>query len=262
VRDAVLVMLVTACAAGNQAPENADTIVAPGPDRPVCGWKARIGATEIIEIDSAGRVSGPPPGRAVLALVAAPATPFERVRRVLEAHSPHLVRLEVVVDGRWLVPMTFAGRPAPPLEGETVEAIVGHRRIIRPKTAPRVRFADIRVDPVGVRIFVENERVGGSAVELDELAGWLRELDPPATAFALTATGDTPWSRFVRTLVVAACFDRAPGAEPHEVLLDERPPPVGSRGSNVDGTENDFALFARHEGNTPQKPFTAPAFVP
>ena len=223
-----LALLVAACGTSpSHVDTAADAIVEPSPGRAVCGWKDTAQATDITHINASGTASGAAPGPTVLALDVAPEAPFARVREALAPHAPHVVRLDVVVEGRWLVPLTFAGRAAP-IEGETVETIVGHRRVIRPKAAPRLRFADIRVDGDEVQVFVENDRVGGTRVALDDLAQALDAIDPPVSAFALTATDATRWSQLVRALVATACFDRGPGAEPHEVLLDERPPPGGS----------------------------------
>ena len=216
---------VVACA----RPATADDpiVVAPHPDRPVCGWKELEESAAVLEVGADGHVRGPRPGEAVLAISADPSASFEHVRDALIPYEAHLVRLDIAVDGRWLVPVTFAGRPAPPMPGPKVETIVGHRRLIRPRDAPRLRFADVRLSPDGVRLYVEHERVAGSALPLDRLAATLQALDPPATAFALTASDDTPWRAFVEALAATACFDRPPGSEPHEVLLDERPPPSG-----------------------------------
>jgi hypothetical protein len=101
-----------------------------------------------------------------------------------------------------------------------VERVVGHRILRRPKGAPADRFADLRVATNRVRLFVENENPAGKELPIADLAARLRRVDPPATVFALTATGDTAWREVERALLAAACYDRRPGEEPHEVILD------------------------------------------
>jgi hypothetical protein len=82
-----------------------------------------------------------------------------------------------------------------------------------------------------VRVFVEREAIVGEAVTIDALRDHLQAADPPISAFTIAAQRNVPWGDFVRAASVAACYDRAPGGEPHEVIWDQRrlvtPPPAG-----------------------------------
>lgn len=132
-----------------------------------------------------------------------------------------LVRVKVVMDDAELLALTIPRRPDPEQapSGPTETAIVGHRKVTRPRAAPRDRFADLRVEDGEVTVFVENDKPGGNAVATHALRAHLRAIEPAVGVFTLGATDETPWHRLREVIAAAACFDRAPGEEPHEVLL-------------------------------------------
>ncbi|HHH27941.1 MAG TPA: hypothetical protein ENK57_06310 [Polyangiaceae bacterium] len=139
----------------------------------------------------------------------------------LQPAATSLVRVKVAMDATSLLPLTVPQRLAPDAwpPGPTETAIVGHRKITRPQAAPRDRVADLRVEGAEVTIFVENGKPGGEIMSTSALRAHLQALDPPAIVFTLGASDDTPWPRLREVIAAAACFDRGPGEEPHEVLL-------------------------------------------
>ncbi|MBW2453137.1 MAG: hypothetical protein JRI68_01425 [Deltaproteobacteria bacterium] len=193
----------------------------PQPGRKVCGWEAHDSGQAQLTIGADGVVSQPAPTGPVVVLSAASQTPFGAVRRALEPLESNLVRLKVVVDGRWLLPVTFPYRRPTTLPKPDQPAVrtVGHRRITRSVGAPADRFADVRLTGDRVQLFVEH---GGAPVTLPaaKLADHLRATEPPVGTLALRVTEETAFEHFVTVLVAAACYDREPGDEAHEVILD------------------------------------------
>jgi hypothetical protein len=148
--------------------------------------------------------------------------PFAVVREALAPAAETLVRIKVVIDGRWLLPMTSRGRVpvVPPPKSQTVESVVGKRILRRPRGAPAVRFADLRLDGASAMLYVENDNPRGRRLTVSELAAALGRIEPPATTFALTASDDTTWRDVMAAFVAAACYDKKPDEEPNEVILD------------------------------------------
>lgn len=220
-----LVMLLLALVGCGAASEpTAPAAFGPGlsqPGRRLCGWEALDSGQAQLTIGADGVVSQPVPAGPVVVLSAAAQTPFARVRRALEPLESQLVRLKVVVDGRWLLPMTFPyRRPATlPKPDHPSVRTVGHRRITRSVGSPADRFADLRLAGDQVQLFVEH---GGAPVTLPaaQLADHLRDTEPPVGTFALRVTDETAFEQVVAVLVAAACYDREPGGEAHEVILD------------------------------------------
>ncbi|MEZ4441899.1 MAG: hypothetical protein R3B72_22560 [Polyangiaceae bacterium] len=199
---------LTACssAAPPKAPEG----------RKLCGWD-RLGAAIPMAIEEGTRLGS---GARVVTVRIPPALPYRALQETL-ARAESLVRLKVVVDGEALLPLS---RPAPALPEDALlpeeTTLVGERRVTRRRGAPRVRVAEVRVGPEGVTLHVENENPRGIELPTARLAEHLAALDPPATAFVVTAAPELPWRDLEPALRAAACHDRAPGEEPHEVLLD------------------------------------------
>ena len=162
------------------------------------------------------------PGAQVLSLQVAGDVDYAAVRLALEPAVETLVRLKIVIDERWLLPITVppALPPPKPKPDDAHTAKVGHRKITRDKKAKRDRFADIRLDGDRVELFVENERPGGDALTLSSLKETLRSVKPPVSVAALTASPSTKWQQVEQAIIAAACFDRKPGDEPHEIILD------------------------------------------
>lgn len=220
---AASLVVLTALVANACAPAVA-TSPAGAPRRGVCGWKDYLEATPtlVLEGDQLRR-----DGRgAVVAIRADESTPFGAVREAV-GRRPELVRLEVVIHDRWVLPVTYVGEPLRPPEPRPDEevAIVGHRKVIRKRGAPRVRVADVRQHRDGVELFVESGKPGGRSYAVSELEAVLARLSPPVDALILHADDDVPWRDFVALVQVAGCFARGPGEEPHELLWDERDPP-------------------------------------
>jgi hypothetical protein len=188
-------------------------------ERTLCGWE-ELDGTPDVEIAADGTRSKAV-GQ-VLVLRASGDASFAEVERALQTGDDVLVRLKIVVDDRWLLPMTYRHRMpvAPPPPDQRVSRVVGHRKITRAKSAAAIRFADLRLDGRELKLYVENESPAGKAMRVSELARALRLTDPPVGAFALTASDDTPWRHLQTALVAAACYNRGPGDEPNEVILD------------------------------------------
>ena len=152
---AVLAVGCLACAAGSPAgAAGAALPPAPGrvpPERLLCGWEEQPdGAAGVVRLDGRSGaedgVAGVVPAAPVVLLSVAPALRYAQVMARLEPARHAIVRLKLVLDDRWLLPVTLrperVERPAPE---RAVESIVGHHRITRDKYAPRVRIASLRV---------------------------------------------------------------------------------------------------------------------
>lgn len=206
--------------------------------RKVCGWESlediepharrpgeppppKLDATPRLALTTKSREHAQP-GAQVLVLEVAPDVTFATLREALAPAAETLVRIKVLFDDRWLVPMTARGRVPvkPPPKSETVESVVGKRILRRPRGAPADRFADLRLERSELLLYVENENPAGKRLRVAELRAALRRIDPPATVFALTATDETTWRELAAVLLAAACYDRGPDDEPHEVILD------------------------------------------
>jgi len=218
----VLALAVAGCGASTE-PRGATT-PGPGfpqPDRTVCGWEEVAGDGGRLHVAAEGQAAAPAPAGPVLVLSAAPGAPFGAVRQALEPLADDLVRLKVVVDERWLIPVTFPYRRPTTLPKPDQPAVrtVGHRRITRSVGAPAERFADVRLAGDRVQLYVEH---GGQPLSLPvgELAAHLRSIEPPVGTFALRVSDETPFAHVRTVLVAAACYDREPGDEAHEVILD------------------------------------------
>ena len=188
-------------------------------ERRLCGWEELTGKPDL-DFNFEG-VMGSAAGQVVV-LRATGDTRFADIERALQTGDDVLVRLKIVVNDRWLLPMTYRHRKpvAPPPPDKQVSRVVGRRKITRDKTAPAVRFADMRLHGQQLKLYVENESPAGKKLLVHELADALRETTPPVGAFALTASEETPWRHLETALVAAACYDRGPGDEPNEVILD------------------------------------------
>jgi hypothetical protein len=188
-------------------------------ERSLCGWEELSGSPDLDlnDEDAIGSAIGQ-----VVVLRAALDTLFADIEGALQTGDDVLVRLKIVVDNRWLLPVTYRHRlpVAPPPPDQQVSRVVGHRKITRNKTAPAVRFADMRLHGQLLSLYVENESPAGKKLLVHKLASELRNTKPPVGAFALTATDVTPWRHLQTALVAAACYNRGPGDEPNEVILD------------------------------------------
>lgn len=210
--------MASACAGPSSAPRSPIT---PEPDRGWCGWDhlGAPGTPAAVEVGaSGGAVSA---GERVTVLKLADDATMADLVAALRPAERSLMRVKVAMDGSALLALTIPGR-APPraMPAEPTEtAIVGHRKVTRPRAAPRDRLADLRVERGEVTVFVENDKPGGATVTTGALAAHLNGLEPPVGVFTLGASDETPWPRLREVIAAAACYDRAPGQEPHEVLL-------------------------------------------
>ncbi len=189
--------------------------------RSLCGWDALMGQPpDVVLTPSAGAQLAA--GTQLASLQASDEVTFAQIEAAIAPARDTLVRLKLVFDARWLLPLTLPARTPPPkpAPAQAHESVVGHRKITRHVSAPRERFADLRLDGTRVELFVENEAPGGEQLPLDQLKARLRTHDPPIGVLALTASDDTRWSELSRAVIAAACFDREPGEEPHEIILD------------------------------------------
>ncbi len=216
-----LTALVTGCA-GEAPParEPWENVRAVPKERPICGWEEVDRNTPPLPILPKGdaRVA---PGASVAVIAPTPATSFADVRLALAPADASLIRIKLVVRGRWLLPTTHPKRqPTKPPPSERVTRVVGRRRITRRRGQPADRFAALRVRGDSVTVFVENDNQQGRQVAISALGDAIRALDPPARVFAVTATDETPWSSVETAVIAAGCHDRKPGDEPHEVILD------------------------------------------
>lgn len=209
-----------ACATPLPAPKEPWQDVAEvSPDRAICGWE-ELGQETPLRVADGERAG---PGWSTVALSPAASTPYGEVQQALKPAEDSLVRIKLVVDDRWLLSTTYPQRqrqPPKPPPGERSTRIVGQRQITRSTRRPAERFADLRVDGARVLLFVENEAQSGRDLQISALGAVLAELSPPAQVFAVTATAATPWTAVLEVAVAAACYDREPGDEPHEVVLD------------------------------------------
>jgi ABC-type amino acid transport substrate-binding protein len=218
-RLAVMLLALGACAPVARTPGGSRPDLA---GRPVCGQDEASGSEARIDVGRDGRATLAPVGARVIVLAADDEAPFGAVRRALAPIEGTLVRVKVAVARGWLVPLTHhqPEAMAPPEPEEAVTADVGLRRIIRARSAAADRFADLRIDAGRARLFVENDAPRGVDVDLGELVATLRGCEPPVGVFALSASDRTSWRQVREALVAAACYDRAPGEEPHEVIFD------------------------------------------
>lgn len=211
----------TACAAPPPPPgEPWQAVIAVPAERPICGWE-EVGTARVLRVsDDQARV---PPGQSTVNIAPSATLPYEAVQLALKPAEHTLVRVKIVFAGRWLLPTTFPQRsrqpPKPPPEHRQTR-IVGHRQITRDVRRPAERFAALRIDGDRVVLFVENAGQGGEDLAVSELRPRLRTLEPRADVFAVTATKTTPWASVQEVALAAACFDRQPGDEPHEVIVD------------------------------------------
>lgn len=230
--NALLLMALQACTP--PPPSGPSPVVEVPAERSLCGWEELSDAERIVALDSQGSALRPvAPGAYAAAIVAPDEAAFGDVASTLKRADADLVRIKLAVDERWLVPVTrYGGAPVTPKPVSTaeVETVVGHRRVIRHKERPRVRLADLRVHAdAQVEVYVENEKLTGKRLAIDELKSFLTAVSPPVGAFTIHADDDVRWANFVRTAAAAACYDRSPGFEPHEVIWDQRglAPPHG-----------------------------------
>jgi hypothetical protein len=219
----VLAGALTACAHGAAAssPESVAKLSVP-PDRSVCGWEQLEPDTPRVRIAADGSFEPAAAGQTVVVLDADAAAPYGAVGRALAPAGASLVRIKVVVDGRWLVPLTFPRpvHPHPPAPDKSWASMVGRRKVTRSTETAAMRFGEIRLDGEVAVVHVENAAPGGKHLAVGEIGALLRATAPPAEVFVLTATDDTPWQHLLSAAIAAACYDRKPGEEPHEVLLD------------------------------------------
>jgi hypothetical protein len=187
-------------------------------ERPICGWEELNEAMDRVELPG----NEAAPGTAVLVILPADDVPYGVVRSALAPAAAALVRVKIAVDRRWLLATTYppADPPPKPPPERAVTRVVGERQITRDVEAPALRFADVRVDGDAAQVFVENDAPAGETIPLGALAAALAEIEPPAEVFAVTATSETAWANVRRAVIASACYDRAPGDEPHEVILD------------------------------------------
>jgi hypothetical protein len=184
--------------------------------RRICGWDE---ATTSVGVGPSSRKKVAPGTRIAILNVTEDARVAD-LRAAIAPAEDSLVRLKLIIEGEALLPMTVPHRPeAPPPPEESESTIVGYQKITRPKAAPRDRLADLRLESDRVTVFVENDKPSGRQMAPHALAAHLRGVEPPVTVFTLGASDDTPWPAMREVLVAAACYDRGPGEEPHEVLI-------------------------------------------
>ncbi len=190
-------------------------------ERPICGWEEVADGTAILRLGSAG--ASAPPGQSAVVIAPRPETDYAAVQRALVPAEHTLVRVKLAIDDRWLLSTTYPQKrrqPPKPPPGQRATRIVGHRQITRDVRRPAERFAALRIDGERVMLFVENERQEPELLSVSGLNRALMAIVPPAQVFAVTATADTPWAIVERVIIAAACFDRMPGDEPHEIIVD------------------------------------------
>lgn len=220
---ALATLLLVGCTTPVPPPrEPWEAVASVPPERTICGWEERTDKTAVLEVapDSEGTVS---PAQSVAIIAVHAATPYGRVKAALKPAEHSLVRVKIVVDDRWLLPTTYPQRqrqPKKPPPEHRATRIVGRRKVTRDVRRPAERFAALRVKGDRVTLFIENERQAGDELTLSELKPRLATIEPPAEVFALTATDDTPFSSVAQVIQAAACYDRKPGDEPHEIILD------------------------------------------
>ena len=225
----VAVLAACGCATSPVTPSRGGRLAGPEPNRRLCGWEhlGLPGIPSPIAVAPAGEAVGAGERIAVVRL-AEEATVTDLILALRPA-ARSLVRVKLAMDDSALLALTIPHRAdaGAVLPGPKETAIVGHRKVTRPQSAPRDRFADLRVEDGEVTVFVENDKPGGDTVAIEALKGHLLAIQPPVGVFTLGANGDTPWPRLRDVLVAAACFDRGPGDEPHEVLLPLPDSPSG-----------------------------------
>lgn len=202
----LLALALTGCAAA--PPARAAQV------RAHCGWDTLSPATVRVRVAADGSSDGPLSGHRVLAIDAPEAT-YGAVKPVLNA--PGLVRVKVLL-GDDLLPLTIPAAPGTrkkEMAGARV-TVVGSHRIHRPKGTVSQRFASMRLD--GDRVYLCLESESCKWMGLNALAAALEKTHPKAEVFSLSASDPTPWRHLVTALATAACYDRRPGEEPHEVL--------------------------------------------
>jgi hypothetical protein len=140
------------------------------------------------------------------------------------ANATSLVRIKLAIGNGELLALTMPARIAAdrPKPEPVDESMVGYQKITRPKAGPRDRIADLRVEGRAVTVFVENDKPGGEAMTPADVANHLRAIQPPVGVFTLGASDDTRWRDLREVLVAAACYDREPGQEPHEIVIAPR----------------------------------------
>lgn len=217
---ALALPVVLACATPLPPPGEPWQNIAPVPPaRPICGWEELTDETPLPITDGVHAA----PGASTVVIAPASTSSYGAVQLALKPAEASLVRVKLLVDGRWLLQTTYPQRgrqPPKPPPGERATRVVGHRQITRSTKRPAERFADLRIDGSEVVLFVENEAQSGTSLAISALEAALTALSPPAQVFAVTATRETPWTSVLEVVVAAACHDRAPGDEPHEVVLD------------------------------------------
>jgi hypothetical protein len=199
-----------------------EAVIEVPPERPICGWEEVTTKTATMRISEEGDTQAAP-GQSVVVIAPKAGTSYGAVQLALEPAQESLVRVKVAFEQRWLLSTTYPQKkrqpPKPPIEHRATR-IVGHRQITRDVRRPAERMAALRIDGERVVVFVENERQGGDDMSVSSLAGALAALEPKARVFALAATADTPWATVQKVALTAACYDRKPGDEPHEIILD------------------------------------------
>jgi hypothetical protein len=223
-----LLLVAGGCAHGEASydPDRIAKLPVP-PARTVCGWEQLEADADAVTVGPDGSATPAAVGQTVVILRPHRDAPFAAVGRALSPAAGSLVRLKVVVDDRWLVPVTFPRpvHPHPIDPKKSWVSSVGRRKVTRSTEAPGIRFAEIRLDGDRALVHVENEAPGGWDLPIAELAAKLRATEPAVGFFALTGSAETPWKHVQAAAVAAACYDRAPGEEPHDVLLDTGPRP-------------------------------------
>jgi len=174
-----------------------------------------------------------PIGQYQVTVSADPDLPVATAMQTLEPLFGSLLRLKLVARQSWLLSLTI---PQPRLHhhvalssGRTPSesTVVGDRRIVRVAGSPVARFAQLRLRGKQLQLVVEGEEQAQGAaphlVPLAKLVEVLRGHTPPIEVFSLSATDDTRWQQLLDTVIAAACYDREPGQEPHEVLWERSP---------------------------------------
>lgn len=201
----------TACQVSAAPPRRLNS----APDRRICGWDegsgSPVGPSQPALVGAGARVA---------VLRPSDEARFEDLRRALAPARDTLVRVKLAIDGDDLLAVTIPHRPAVMPPSDTTEStIVGHRKVTRPKGGLRDRIADLQLDGGEVTVFVENDKPGGRAMATAALADHLRGVEPSVGVFTLGVSDDTTWPQLRGVLVAAACYDRQPGEEPHEVIV-------------------------------------------
>jgi hypothetical protein len=164
-----------------------------------------------------------PMGAYRVVVIADDAASFGRVRASLAPLAATLLRAKIVVQKKYLLPLTIPQQPADwPQDAPKSEHVVGARRITRLAAAPALRMAQLALEPGQVRLALESDSPRGREIDLAALRDSLRKTEPAVDTFTLLVSDDTPWREVVGAVVAAACYDRAAGDEPHEIVLATR----------------------------------------